>query len=149
MDKETDWFVDSLNNRQARFLLRWIEEDDADWQRKREEIKTLLSRRSPVTGPQSALAYIIDNRCPSQSRLLSRYIGGYPSDAVIDHLIACRIQNVGSAQAVTDDLIELFAESAATFDKFKARSSFSAAAARQANNIGASLYHGAKRAAAR
>lgn len=52
-------------------------------------------------------------------------------------------------EALTDGLHALFASSAATYEKFEARSGFSAAAARQINNVGAKLYYGAKRAAAR
>lgn len=147
MDRETQWFVANLSNRQARFLLRWLEEDEVGQERKRAILRAGLQSRSPVNGPQSALAYIVDNRCPSNIGMLSHYIGTYPSEPVIDHLIDTRIKNVGSVEAITQDLLVLFEESAATYDKFKDRSGFSAAAARQTQNVGAMLYHGAKRVA--
>ena len=149
MDHETQWFLDNLSNRQARFLLCWLEEDEGKHDEKRAILLSGLKSRSPVNGPQSALAYIIDNRCPSGTGMLSRYIGLYPGESVIDALIDSRINNVGSAKSVTGDLLELFEESATTYAKFKDRSGFSAAAARQINNVGAMLFHGAKRAAAK
>lgn len=147
MDRQTTRVVESLSNQQARFLLRWTEANDAEQERTRQEIREVLAQRTPVAGPQTALAYMIDNRCPDRIGMLAHYIGLYPKEAVIDHLIACRAANVGSRQTVIAELLDLFANAAATYAQQSERHGFSAAVGRQVNYIGAALYRGAQRAA--